>query len=247
MLSSRSVDEQVSAPRTAEASLVVTPPPSSCRPSRPPPPPPPHRLTHSVHVAGVASRHRRTSGRRHTPDRRARRAARRRGDDGTRPDLAREGVGCVRARAVSARPGARARCVRPALPPTGACVPSPCALYIIPSLLAAHASNTPHASIARASQWELLESPPSDPSALSFWLGARLPLTHGLRAGMLACADPLKRLLDATDVMRLLLAPAHADQTTQRCAHVDPPSVCSLPYGNPPRTARPSHSLMNLF
>ena len=40
---------------------------------------------------------------------------------------------------------------------------------------------------------------------------------------MLACADPLKRLLDATDVMRLLLAPAHADQTTQRCAHVDIP------------------------
>ena len=81
--------------------------------------------------------------------------------------------------------------------------------------------------LLRTSQWELLESPPSDPSALSFWLGARLPLTHGLRAGMLACADPLKRLLDATDVMRLLLAPAHADQTTQRCAHVDP-SVCSL-------------------
>ena len=150
MLSSRSVDEQEPAP--------------------PPPRPPPsssqhhhhnarrshhHRchcidpLTPSTCHAGVASRHRRTSWRRHTPDRRARRAARRRGDDGTRPDLAREGVGCVRARAVSARPGARARCVRPALPPTGACVPSPIsALNIIPSLLAAHASHIDRTCIA---------------------------------------------------------------------------------------------------
>ena len=51
------------------------------------------------------------------------------------------------------------------------------------------------------------EEPPSEAEMLSFWLAARLPLSTSLRASLLACTCPLKRLHDVQDVMRLLIDP----------------------------------------
>jgi len=48
------------------------------------------------------------------------------------------------------------------------------------------------------------QKPPADAVLLSFWLGAHLPLTTSLRAHLLACQCPLKRMQDCVDVLRLL-------------------------------------------
>ena len=58
--------------------------------------------------------------------------------------------------------------------------------------------------------------PEDDPVALSFWCAARLPLTTALRHHMLSCTDPLKRLRDVVDAMRLLLEPSMEGRAAAR-------------------------------
>ena len=48
---------------------------------------------------------------------------------------------------------------------------------------------------------------PRDAAALSLWLAARLSLTTSLRLHLLALTDPLKRMRDCVDAMRLLAEP----------------------------------------
>ena len=47
-----------------------------------------------------------------------------------------------------------------------------------------------------------------DGTALAFWIAARLPLTTALRHHVLSLTDPLKRLRDVVDALRLLHAPS---------------------------------------
>ena len=55
--------------------------------------------------------------------------------------------------------------------------------------------------------WRSQAAPPRDDAALSLWLAARLSLTTALRGHLLACTDPLKRMRDCVDAMRLLANP----------------------------------------
>ena len=50
-------------------------------------------------------------------------------------------------------------------------------------------------------------APPENDAALSLWLAARLSLTTSLRAHLLALTDPLKRMRDVVDAMRMLSDP----------------------------------------
>ena len=59
---------------------------------------------------------------------------------------------------------------------------------------------------ARHPLWEAANRPPDDAVALSFWLGARLPLATPLRQHLLECVCPLKRMRDAVDAARMLSA-----------------------------------------
>lgn len=45
-------------------------------------------------------------------------------------------------------------------------------------------------------------------SRLSLWIGARLPLSARLHAGLLSCTCPLTRMRDVVDAMRLLAEPS---------------------------------------
>ena len=49
--------------------------------------------------------------------------------------------------------------------------------------------------------------PPVDATQLSLWLGAHLPLSGRLRAQLLGCACPLRRMQDVVDCLRLLCEP----------------------------------------
>jgi len=53
---------------------------------------------------------------------------------------------------------------------------------------------------------------PSCAAELSFWLGARLPLSTSLRVSVLSNACPLRRLQDCVDAMRLLLDPHNSSR-----------------------------------
>lgn len=48
---------------------------------------------------------------------------------------------------------------------------------------------------------------PDDPTLMSHWFAARLPLTSALRATLLSCCCPLKRMQLVVDAMRLLDEP----------------------------------------
>jgi hypothetical protein len=55
--------------------------------------------------------------------------------------------------------------------------------------------------------WPLQSEMPDDAAELSLWLGARLPLSTGLRVSMLGTLCPLRRIQDAVDALRLLCDP----------------------------------------
>jgi hypothetical protein len=58
--------------------------------------------------------------------------------------------------------------------------------------------------------WLSDEEPPEEPPLLSFWLASRLPLTTVLRAQLLSIACPLRRMMEITDILRLLDDPQRA-------------------------------------
>lgn len=84
--------------------------------------------------------------------------------------------------------------------------------------------------------WNVDAEPPSEPSDLSFWLAARLPLSSSLRASILANTCPLKRIQDINDSMRLLISSDSARFRHRLRLSVDAPATdgCSTLGTQPP-------------
>ena len=64
---------------------------------------------------------------------------------------------------------------------------------------------------------------PTDPSELSLWLGAHLPLSTGLRVAILSALCPLRRMQDIVDALRLLLDPQRGQRRGHRFRVVSTP------------------------
>mmetsp|Transcript_46263 Transcript_46263/g.107725 ORF Transcript_46263/g.107725 Transcript_46263/m.107725 type:complete len:273 (-) Transcript_46263:70-888(-) len=63
--------------------------------------------------------------------------------------------------------------------------------------------------------WAPVTAVPADDVAFSFWLGSHLPLTTPVRAHLLGCTCPLKRMRDCVDLLRLLVG-ADGDRFSSR-------------------------------